>query len=539
MSDFTLTLTGSPSGFVLTARGNGQTTCELPAPSGLTGALAGRRLYQQVFSGPVQHVYQASEPHRVLIYGPEEVLDWPWQQLHDGHWPLAFYHPLILLPAPSQLAPARGVEVEGGPLRILLTRAPDQEHAVLGAAIDRWIDHLEQRSAGRVLLRKVQLRAGYQELLRVFRQTLAPFHLWQHVGPCSADLALNLGREQVQVRDLNILLAQQQAACGLVLASHAPGPSASLLTQLQVPFVFFQCARASLTEDLDVLHGFYIRLLTHDLAVAATLGQLEAYPQGGDEPARGSLRLVARTPHLFAGMPHPLRSPRQLSETQVRENPATLLVLKANPQEVEKRQVRLRIELEVNQIKTVLHEHRLWVDLREEGAVRLSDLSRHLQKHRPALLHFSGHGTAEEELVLEKYSSPQEVQVGMSLASTTSAEYIPYADVARILVEYEASLRCVVFNACSTEALAEAICLRIPCAIGMRGPINDFLAIRFAEIFYRSVAMGESVGLAFRKARSDILSGPHARRAETFQLKCARGVNPDEIVPVAGRGGQV
>src|SRR6266851_3080239 len=171
MSDFTLSITKHPSGLTVTATGGKKVTLELPGLSGLVGAEAGRRLYQQVFSGPV------------------------------------------LLPTEREQAPARGVEVEDGPLRVLLTLMPDEEHAALGAAIDQWIDRLEQRDAGRVVVRKVKVTGGYQGLLKVFRQALTPFHLWQHVGPCGPGLALRLGNEVVQVRDINTLLAQQKAAC--------------------------------------------------------------------------------------------------------------------------------------------------------------------------------------------------------------------------------------------------------------------------------------------------------------------------------------
>jgi hypothetical protein len=431
------------------------------------------------------------------------------------------------------------VGVGVGPLRILLTMTADRQHAALGVAIDRWIDQLERRSAGQVLVRRVRVTAGYQQLLRVFRQVLSPFHLWQHVGPCAPGLDLELGKERVQVCDLNMLLAEQPAACCMVLATHAQAPPASVLSQLQAPFVLWQSARPGRAEDLELLHGFYTRLLTHDLAVAATLGQLETCTQGGSEGVGGSLSLLARTTHLFAGPPRLARLRRPRTQAQAQLPRATLLVLKANPPVEMSAMVGLRIEQEVNQIRGVLRENSGMVDLREAGAVRLPDLSRYLQRYLPVLLHFSGHGTPEEELVLEKYTSPEELQGGMYLSAVEAAAYVAYVDIARILVAYSATLRCVVFNACSTESLAEAICLQIPCAIGMRGPINDFLAIRFAEIFYRSLAAGESVGLAFRKAHSDILSGPHAKRAEIFQLKSRSGVNPDEIFLVAGRGGRV
>src|SRR5207245_7834569 len=151
---------------------------------------------------------------------------------------------------------------------------------------------------------------------------------------------------------------------------------------------------------------------------------------------------------------------------------AAMLVLSANPQGVLSVQEGLRIEQEINQIKTVLRENRDVVDLREEGAVRVRDLSPHLLRHQPVLLHFSGHGTEEGELVLEKYGPLDELRSGTHLSTgLVGADYIEYAVIARILAEYRATLRCVVLNACSTERLAESICAEIPCAIGMRGPI--------------------------------------------------------------------
>src|SRR5216683_999218 len=398
MSDFTLSITKHPSGLTVTATGGKKVTLELPGLSGLAGAEAGRRLYQQVFSGPVLADYQAGEPNRVLVYGPGEVLDWPWQRLHDGVWPLALRHPLVLLPAEREQATARGVEVEGGPLRVLLTLMPDEEHAALGTAIDQWIDRLEQRDAGRVVVRKVKVTGGYQGLLKVCRQALTPFHLWQHVGPCGPGLALRLGNEVVQVRDINTLLAQQKAACCVVLATHGEAPPASALSQLRTPFVLCQAARPGIARDVGVLRGFYERLLTHDLAVAGTLGQLEAYLEGSAREGWGNLTMVAQTTRLLLSAPRPVRVLPPETETG-RKARATMLVLKANPQGAMSAQEGLRIEQEINQIKTVLRENRDVVDLREEGAVRMRDLSPHLQRHRPVLLHFSGHGTEEGELV--------------------------------------------------------------------------------------------------------------------------------------------
>jgi hypothetical protein len=533
MSDFTLAITSHPTGLLVTASGEQQARLEQAQLRELTGAQAGRRLYQQIFSGPVLAEYRACAPDRVLVYGSGEVLDWPWQDLHDGVWPLALRHPLVLLPTACAQAPAPGVALEGGPVRMLLTLQPDAEHAALAEAIARWIDRLAQQYSGRVLVRKVRVTAqGYREVQRIFQQAPAPFHFWQHVGPCAAGLALHLGEEVAQIRHLNTLLAQQQAGCCVALATCGQAPPASLLSQLRAPFVLCQAVPPEGARAAGALRGFYERLPTHDLAMAATLGQLETYLEDGSRLEQGQLTMVARTTHLALGTPRLLPAP-----WIKRAHPqalARVLVLKANPQGAVPEQVGLRIEQEINQIKAVLRENRDVVELHEVGALRIQDLSPNLQRQRPVLLHFSGHGTQRGQLVLEKYASLEALWAGTRLATAASADAIDYAVIAGILAEQSATLRCVVLNACSTEPLAQAICAHIPCAIGMRGPINDFLAIRFAEILYRALTAGESVGQAFRMARSDILSHPKAQ-AETFQLKSHHGIEADEVYLIPGR----
>jgi hypothetical protein len=65
-----------------------------------------------------------------------------------------------------------------------------------------------------------------------------------------------------------------------------------VLSQIRAPFVLCQAARPAVARDLGLLRGFYARLLTHDLAVAGTLGQLEAYQEGNTREGWGNLGTV-------------------------------------------------------------------------------------------------------------------------------------------------------------------------------------------------------------------------------------------------------
>src|SRR5438132_14331936 len=101
MDDFILSITKTANAFLLTLKGGEQIPLVLP-PTPVSGS----RLYQLLFTGPVLLKYQEKLPDRLLLYLPGELLDWPWQTLHDGRQPLALSHPLVLLPIERLKQPA-------------------------------------------------------------------------------------------------------------------------------------------------------------------------------------------------------------------------------------------------------------------------------------------------------------------------------------------------------------------------------------------------------------------------------------------------
>jgi CHAT domain-containing protein len=533
MNDFILSITKNSSGFVITTASGEQVPLALSSPTRLSGT----RLYQLIFTGPILLKYQEQIPDRLLLYLPPELFDWPWQTLHDSSQPLALRHPIVLLPLERLKKPMPDPRLKPSRLRILLTLALDEEHAALGAAIKQMVEAFEQRHAGQVLVSRESHKLDVLRLLHVFQSTSQRFHIWHHVGPCSPDFALKLADAAPKAYDLNNLLALQEDIRCFVLSTCQPAPAASALSELHVPFLLCQSTRSSAPADLSLLQGFYDRLLTHDLAVASTLGRLEQYLAADAAMSAGwsELTLVAQTPKLYLGIPQPAPTTKQI---QAPATPVRMLVLKANPPYDMQAQELLRIEREIREIKSAISENRRFFDLSEEGSVRRQDFSRHLLRHRPMLLHFSGHADSGD-LIFEKYASSEELQAGTSHSARSGSEPdpVPFSTIAGILAEYQKTLRCVVLNACETEQLAEVICEQIDCAIGMRGAINDGLAIRFSELFYRALAYGESVGQAFRKARKEIALLYHPGQAEHFQLKSKPGVNPDELFFVQSEGG--
>jgi hypothetical protein len=116
-----------------------------------------------------------------------------------------------------------------------------------------------------------------------------------------------------------------------------------------------------------------------------------------------------------------------------------------------------------------------------------------LLRHRPVLLHFSGHGTPAGELALEK-----DLQVPAESRRPETSDQRPAEALARILGAMEGlSVRCVVLNACFSEAQAAEVAQHVDCVIGLFAEVRDSAAIEFARGFYGALAWGQSVKAAF------------------------------------------
>jgi hypothetical protein len=185
-----------------------------------------------------------------------------------------------------------------------------------------------------------------------------------------------------------------------------------------------------------------------------------------------------------------------------------LLFLAANPLDTP----RLRLDQEARAMDEALRRGRLadrW-RLDQHWAVRSSDLLDALQRRRPAIVHFAGHGDEDGHLILEN-------EAGRAARLTPDA-------VAGLLAA-PASVRCVVLNACWSDALAETLLGVTACVVGMAAEVQDALASAFAAGFYRALADGESVTAAVAAGRAHAAAG-HPGTALAVQLRAAAGVDP-------------
>jgi AAA-like domain/CHAT domain len=152
-----------------------------------------------------------------------------------------------------------------------------------------------------------------------------------------------------------------------------------------------------------------------------------------------------------------------------------ILILSANPTNTSM----LRLDEEVREIQAGLEraKSRDKFEIITKWAVRSDDLRRALLDYEPEIVHFSGHGSGEDGLVLENATGQ------MQLVSTES--------LARLFKLFEKT-ECVLLNACYSEAQAEAIFQHADCVIGMNQIIGDEAAIKFAVGFYDALGANRS-----------------------------------------------
>jgi hypothetical protein len=192
---------------------------------------------------------------------------------------------------------------------------------------------------------------------------------------------------------------------------------------------------------------------------------------------------------------------------------ATILFLAANPSTT----TRLTLDREVREIsqRLVKSEHRDAIRLVQEWALRAEDLQEHLLRHKPAVVHFSGHGSSAGQLVVDD--------------GTGKAVPLGREAVARCFRILRKDIRCVVLNACFSADQASAIAEHIDCVVGMTAAVKDTTAIAFAGAFYQALGFGESVQTAFELGQNQV-DLDALGQADVPRLLVRAGVNADEVL---------
>lgn len=163
-----------------------------------------------------------------------------------------------------------------------------------------------------------------------------------------------------------------------------------------------------------------------------------------------------------------------------------ILFLAASPRDTS----RLRLDEELREIqkRILMATERDRFELISEWAVTPDDLQQALLRHKPHIVHFSGHGSKMQGIILEdKFGNSQLVDKSTLIG------------LFKILRD---NIRIVVLNACYSGHQVEGLSQVIDYTIGVQTPIDDNTAILFAASFYQGLAFGRSVEEAFGLANN-------------------------------------
>ena len=165
-----------------------------------------------------------------------------------------------------------------------------------------------------------------------------------------------------------------------------------------------------------------------------------------------------------------------------------ILFLCANPLDI----TRLRIHEERRAIDTALlqSEFREQFFIHSDWATHAHNIQELLLRHRPDIVHYSGHGTNTGEILLEN-------DQGNAVPVSTDA-------LSNLFSLLKDNIRCVVLNACYSDDQATSIAQHIDCVVGMSDAISDQASLHFSTAFYRALGYGHSIQKAFDLGRSSV-----------------------------------
>lgn len=182
-----------------------------------------------------------------------------------------------------------------------------------------------------------------------------------------------------------------------------------------------------------------------------------------------------------------------------------ILVLSANPWTTS----RILVDEEAREIFEKIQEgpHRDRFELHNQAAIRPIDLQRLMLKYQPHIVHFSGHGSKQQKLIL---GGPH-----------GRGKTVDQQGLSDVFALYNSHVRLVLLNACFTEPQARSLSEVVNYAIGTTQGIGDKVGVAFAGAFYRALGFGKSVRDAFKSAKAELAltKTPRSRGIELFMRK--------------------
>lgn len=193
----------------------------------------------------------------------------------------------------------------------------------------------------------------------------------------------------------------------------------------------------------------------------------------------------------------------------------TVLFLALEPRD----QNKLALGEEARAIQEMIRKsrHRDSVEFESRWAVRPGDVLQHINECQPHVVHFSGHGSRQDELIF---------QDGDGNTKRVSKEAL-----VQVMAATSGDIQLVFFNSCHSREQAEAVVKHVNAAIGMNTSIGDHAARVFSAQFYSAIGFGLSIKTAFQQARAALmLEG--IDEADTPELVLSPEVEEDQLVLV-------
>ena len=178
------------------------------------------------------------------------------------------------------------------------------------------------------------------------------------------------------------------------------------------------------------------------------------------------------------------------------EDKTRILFLSANPRQ----EKNIQVINECNEIKDEI-ENAQFEDkfaFSEYHGISRNKIIEQLEKHRPHIVHFSGHGNVDD-LVFQNSVGNRE-----DIGSDEFANLFKFLNDRDDIFD-DQKIRCVVLNACLSISTAEKIIPFVDCVIGNPHSIDDEQAIAFGKHFYKYLCNGENIQKSFDGAKNKIV----------------------------------
>ncbi len=196
-----------------------------------------------------------------------------------------------------------------------------------------------------------------------------------------------------------------------------------------------------------------------------------------------------------------------------------ILFLSANPWTTS----RILVDEEAREIFERIQEgpYRDNFELHKHTAIRPIDLQRLLLMYQPHIVHFSGHGTKRQKIILG--------------GTPGRGKTVDRQGLAEVFALYNHHVRLVVLNACFTNSQARSIAEVIDYSVGTGKGIGDKAGVAFAGAFYRALGFGKCIREAFESAKAE-LGLTKMPRTQGIELFVRNGTNEKDSFPQIDTG---